>query len=513
MRLPDWLTEDRLREILKSAQLDSSEIETVIRADEAESVEVERCDFRAKIGNVKKTDEGYLQGSAAVARVGILTYYLPGGTTRRELVTEQCLFDQASMDSLKLKPMTDTHPTELVTSKTAGRKKVGYTGESIQRTDDFLTTSLVITDAEAVQSVANGRNELSPGYRADILMKPGVFNGQRYDAIQVRRVYNHVALCDMARGGRDLKINLDGNVAVFDGFAMNEDVVLTAEERNNLPDSAFAIVIGRGENKVRKLPIHDKAHIRAALSRLSQASLSPEEKAKALARIKARAEKLGIEINADSVEDIDTVLKRDGDIFSTSIRRSRFMNRITLDGIDYEADQQVINHLRSVESARADGQKKLDEMKVELDRVTAERDTLKTKNDELTTAAKDETALKARVDARLRLVAVANENLDEETLKKLDSMSDQDIRKAVILKRFPDAQAKLDDANTSAEYILARFDSAVEALTSEKKTDNLAGQRQQAAPRNDGKDTPRGTDQARTDMIRRLRGEKVDSDK
>lgn len=189
------------------------------------------------------------------------------------------------------------------------------------------------------------------------------------------------------------------------------------------------------------------------------------------------------------------------------------MNRITLDGIDYEADQQVINHLRSVESARADGQKKLDEMKVELDRVTAERDTLKTKNDELTTAAKDETALKARVDARLRLVAVANENLDEETLKKLDSMSDQDIRKAVILKRFPDAQAKLDDANTSAEYILARFDSAVEALTSEKKTDNLAGQRQQAAPRNDGKDTPRGTDQARTDMIRRLRGEKVDSDK
>lgn len=437
MQLPDGVTVEQLREVLVSAGLDAADIETVVRTDEAESISVERCDFRAKIGNVTKTDEGYIQGTAAVAKVGILTYCLPNGGTRRELVTDSCLFNTTSMTSLKMKPVTDTHPAHLVSSATAGRKKVGFTGETVGRKDDFLTTSLVVTDDEAIKSIDGGRHELSPGYRAEVLMRPGTFNNEKYDGIQVRRTYNHLALCDRARGGQDLRINFDQSTK-FDGFAISED-----------PTSG----------------------------------------------------------------------RRHSDNHTPPNQRSRFMKNYVLDGISYEADEQVVNHVRKVEGERDDFKTKLDAKTTELETITAERDTLKTKNDELEAAAKDEKGIKARVDARLKLVEVAKDCLDEEDVKKLDDMTDLDIQKAVIVKRFPDTQAKMDDKDTTPEYIAARFDTVAELVAKENeddkgkgknkgkpgaRNDGLGNQRKKSATRTDD-DGERDGDKARGDMADRTR--------
>jgi hypothetical protein len=509
------ISEELLKEVLTSAGLDAADIETVVRNDEAETLLVERCDFRGRIGSIKRTDEGYLRGDAAVAKVGILTYFLPDGGTRKELVPAATLFHATSMDSLKLKPLTNTHPIQLVTSRTAGRKKVGLTGETVSKDGEHLKTSLIVTDAEAITSIEGGRQELSPGYRAEVLMRPGTWNGENYDGIQVRRTYNHVALCDRARGGKDLRINID-SAQHADGFAMNEDAVLTHAQRTKLPDSSFAIVTGSGDNKIRKLPIHDKAHVRNALARLPQSDLTVDEKKQALARIKSKAKALGIEVKADSLEELTATLS-DNDTLFTTPQRSRFMHRITLDGVDYEADQQVINHVRRQDTRIGELEKELTALKADHEKLTAERDTLKTKNDELEKAAKDETAVKARVDARLALVTVAKAHLDEETVKKVDSMTDQDIRKAVILKRFPDTKDKLDAEDTTEEYISARYDLAVEELSKDADEDvagskgsAIGSQRQQAAPRQDaaggkgGKGT-RTQEQARADMEERAR--------
>ena len=73
-----------------------------------------RVDFTGRrVGGVKKTDEGYLAGQAPIAKVGILTYHLEDGSTRRELVSEDALFNTDSMQSLHLRPITDTHPREI----------------------------------------------------------------------------------------------------------------------------------------------------------------------------------------------------------------------------------------------------------------------------------------------------------------------------------------------------------------------------------------------------------------
>lgn len=70
---------------------------------------------------------------------------------------------------------------------------------------------------------------------------------------------------------------------------------LTYQERQGLPDSAFAYVKVVGGKKVRRFPIQDEAHVRNALARLPQAKgLSPAERASIKAKILRKAKSLGM---------------------------------------------------------------------------------------------------------------------------------------------------------------------------------------------------------------------------
>ncbi len=74
---------------------------------------------------------------------------------------------------------------------------------------------------------------------------------------------------------------------------------LTAAKRDDLPDSSFAYIDSNGD---RHLPIHDPAHVRAALSRFNQTQFeSADAKAKALAKIRAAAKKFGIETSLSEI--------------------------------------------------------------------------------------------------------------------------------------------------------------------------------------------------------------------
>lgn len=67
---------------------------------------------------------------------------------------------------------------------------------------------------------------------------------------------------------------------------------LSAAERANLPDRAFAYVDSSGE---RRLPIHDASHVRNALARFDQVKYeSPEAREKARTRLLGAAKRYGI---------------------------------------------------------------------------------------------------------------------------------------------------------------------------------------------------------------------------
>lgn len=74
--------------------------------------------------------------------------------------------------------------------------------------------------------------------------------------------------------------------------------VLTAASESKLPDDDFALVVERGGQKIRKYPIHDKAHVRKALTRAAQmmkegGEVSVDARA-ALPKIRTAAKKMGI---------------------------------------------------------------------------------------------------------------------------------------------------------------------------------------------------------------------------
>src|SRR5919112_5813580 len=67
---------------------------------------------------------------------------------------------------------------------------------------------------------------------------------------------------------------------------------LTAKERAALPDSCFAYIDSTGK---RRLPIHDDAHVRNALSRFSQVHFEDEAaRDRARSRLLRAAKKHGI---------------------------------------------------------------------------------------------------------------------------------------------------------------------------------------------------------------------------
>jgi len=384
-----------------------------VEYNDTNTIVVDRCDFVVRKGSMKRSDEGYLKGDAAIAKVGILSYLLPNGTIRKELVPSETLFNKDSMATLVLQPITDRHPAEVLLNKTTvKRRKVGMTGENNRRDEDYLVTSLAITDEDAIVNVETGRQQLSPGYKCSLVLQEGIYKGERFDAVQIGRKYNHVAICDRARGGSDLKLNLDSvDVEHLDGFEYKED---------------------GGMDCINK----------------------------------------GKELS---------------------------MPKFKIGGIDYEAAQEVINHITSLD-ANIDSLKK--EVKTANDSVTAAQAKLDEATEKVDSLEKRDIQkeISDGVAGRLSLLKVANDVLEKDIKEdkiKIDDMSDLDVRKAVILNRSPNA--KLDDKDEV--YINARFDAVVEGLDFDP--DAASNNRKKSGNRMDN-DTTDPVDKAKNDSEERI---------
>lgn len=162
-------------------------------------------------GKPVRTADGFLKVPARVSQVGILEYPKEDGGVFRELVDEETLFNADSMKTLSLLPVTDEHPKKKVDSANARRTMRGVTGETARKEGaDGLGTDIVLMDDELIESAERGdKREVSAGYTTELLHQSGVWNGQRYDAIQRNRVYNHIAVVPSGRAGKQVRLKMD----------------------------------------------------------------------------------------------------------------------------------------------------------------------------------------------------------------------------------------------------------------------------------------------------------------
>lgn len=185
----------------------------------------DRAEFKASL-----TPEGYLAGEAIATRTGVFEYVNADGTIRKELRHPDDILENESLATLKLKPVTDNHPSVLVNADNAGVYQVGTTGETVRVDGGNIAVSFVVTDKATVEKIkAKKKRELSLGYTLDLVEEAGVFNGDSYTHRQTNVRYNHLAIVEKARAGRLARINMDG-VAVQLHHNDKEDDSMTEKE-------------------------------------------------------------------------------------------------------------------------------------------------------------------------------------------------------------------------------------------------------------------------------------------
>ena len=182
-----------------------------------------------------RTAEGFLTGRAIVTSIGVFTYKNADGTVLRELRLPEEVFAPESLETMKLKPLTNLHPKEWVTPENQKELQVGSLGSDVTTTTQYRMGSGEITDgihvaiditvnrADAIEDVLNGRRALSMGYTCEIEESSGVYMGVEYDCIQRKIRYNHCAIVDEARAGDNAMIHLDSADAILQKTVSNHN--------------------------------------------------------------------------------------------------------------------------------------------------------------------------------------------------------------------------------------------------------------------------------------------------
>ena len=276
---------------------------------------------RSTATRIKRLDNGYVKLPITATRVGILVYRDTEGKEWREFRPASEVFHADSMQSLSGVPVTNDHPSELLTAENTKEHQVGFTSNEVIRKDVFLETHGTITDKKAIEDLFSGKVQASAGYRCDVEETPGIWQGQRYDAIQRNIRYNHVAIVRAGRAGPDVRMHLDDanhteKVLRLDSLIEEIDndnngglmkvIVLDGMEYQVSPEAHSAITA-----KIRK-DAEEKSELKAKLDAESS------EKTKQLAR-------------ADSLTDEVTNLKKSEPKMDEAMITARVQKRVALE--------------------------------------------------------------------------------------------------------------------------------------------------------------------------------------
>jgi len=174
-------------------------------------MEIKRYD--SNTATITRNDDGSITASPVVTRAGIFLYRKSDGSTIRELRHPDEVFCQDSLDTMKMIPVTNNHPSDFVTADNARDLSIGYTGENVIVDSPLVSIPVKINTTDGVDAAERGRLQLSLGYTAEVIADSGTYNGQPYDTRQTNIKYNHLAIVDQARAGSVASMRLDSEDA------------------------------------------------------------------------------------------------------------------------------------------------------------------------------------------------------------------------------------------------------------------------------------------------------------
>ena len=122
---------------------------------------------------------------------------------------EEELNNPDTINSFKLLPFINNHPTTLLGDGMINAEDKGIEGvigEDIYYDAPYLKGNIKVFTRRMNDSIDAGKIELSPGFKCNYDFTPGIFDGERYDAIQRNIRGNHLALVEEGRSGPDVSV-------------------------------------------------------------------------------------------------------------------------------------------------------------------------------------------------------------------------------------------------------------------------------------------------------------------
>lgn len=119
----------------------------------------------------------------------------------------------------------------------------------------ILKGDFKIFSEELQEEIENGKKELSLGYLCDYELEKGVWNGQRYDAIQKNIRGNHVALVQHGRMGSDVRVY--DRAITMDALDITQEISAVAESPNESRADGSLTGTKQGESKMKYVSLEE----------------------------------------------------------------------------------------------------------------------------------------------------------------------------------------------------------------------------------------------------------------
>lgn len=278
-----------------------------------------RYDQASPLSKPVRLPNGFVRAEGYLTRSGIFVYRDAQGRTVRELRPPEEVMHADSLASFGLMPVTNEHPSELLTADNAKQYAVGSVSESVVPEGDKVRAVLMITDASAIEALDAGKSELSCGYTADVVQETGVWQGQPYDAIQRNIRGNHVALVDAGRAGPACSIRMDAAGAAQE-IPMGDVMIELGGSQYSVPAEMVAEFVKQVEAKGLKPMMGDAKPDAAQAASAEMAAVKADAQRK-LDALQARLDGLQSEASAKALrEKITSEIREDIAVTETAKR-------------------------------------------------------------------------------------------------------------------------------------------------------------------------------------------------
>ena len=201
--------------------------------------------------------------------------------------------------------------------------KIGAVSGEVKLEEPYLIADIKIYDKDAIEEITNkGIVDLSPGYRAHYKQESGEYNGEKYEFKQQDIKYNHLAIVENGRSGKDVKINdWAGNLNAvprpnhprFEGQAPQKCDSATLEQNktnDEMPQGSKNREVNNMPKNLKQDALYALSHVKKVYDECITSKTDDTDKRELIREIVAIAVKPDTDFEGGEEEKFKTILKK-----------------------------------------------------------------------------------------------------------------------------------------------------------------------------------------------------------